>query len=138
LRDRRSELEKCNAVVLVIGFEPARRQRGYCRSLKLGDWPCLVDEARNVYRAYGLGRLTWWRTFSPASLWGYVRFWRQGRPMPRPKADVYQAGGDFVVGPDGRLALVHPGRHPHDRPPVDRILAAIDGRTGAQQATERV
>jgi hypothetical protein len=138
LRDRRSELEKRNAVVLVIGFEPARRQRGYCRSLKFGDWPCLVDEARSVYRAYGLGRLPWWRTFGPVSLWGYVRFWRQGRPMPRPKADIYQAGGDFVVGPDGRLALVHPGRHPHDRPPVDRILAAIDETTGAQQVAGRV
>ena len=125
MRDRRSELEVRNAVLVVIGFEAARRQRGYCRRLKLGDWPCLVDEPRDVYRAYDLGRLPWWRTFSLASVWGYVKFWRGGRRTGRPRSDIYQAGGDFVVDPAGRLALVHPGRDPHDRPAVEEILAAI-------------
>ena len=126
MRDRRAELDAWNAVVVVIGFEAPRRQRGYCRGLNLGDWPCLVDEGLVAYHAYGLGRLAWWRTFTPASLWGYVKFWRRGHRMPRPKADIYQAGGDFVVDPDGRLALVHPGRTPHDRPSVDDILKAIN------------
>jgi peroxiredoxin len=130
LRDRRAELEARNALVIVIGFEPQRRQRGYCRALRIGDWPCLADEGLAVYRAYGLGRLSWWRTFTPASLLGYVKFWRQGRPMPNPRADIYQAGGDFVVDPGGRLALVHPGRDPHDRPSVDQIIAAIDRARG--------
>lgn len=126
MRDRREELDARKAVVVVIGFEAARRQRGYCRTLKLGDWPCLVDEPLAVYHAYGLGRLPWWRTFTLASLRGYLKFWRAGKKMPNPRADIYQAGGDFVVDPEGRLALVHPGRDPHDRPSVDEILAAID------------
>ena len=93
MRERQAELQARNAVVMMIGFEAARRMRGYCRLLKLGDWPCLVDEQRTAYRAYELGRLPWWRTFNPASLLGYVRFWRQGQRMPRPRADIYQAGG---------------------------------------------
>ena len=125
MRDRRAELAARNATVVVIGFEATRRQRGFCRTLKLGDWPCLVDEALVTYHAYGLGRLPRSRTFTPASLWGYVKFWQQGHRMPRPKADIYQAGGDFVVDPAGRLALVHPGRSPSDRPSVDEILDSI-------------
>lgn len=127
MRERRAELEARNAVVVVIGFEAARRQRGFCRLLRLDGWPCLVDESRAVYRAYGLGRLPWWRTFTLASLWGYVGFWRRGLAMPRSKADIFQAGGDFVVDPAGALALVHPGNDPHDRPTVEEILAALEG-----------
>ncbi len=113
--------------MVVIGFEETKRQRSYCRQLKLEDWLCLMDEPRAVYRAYGLGRLPWWRTFTLASAWGYLKFWRQGKAMPRPRADIYQAGGDFVVDPQGRLALVHPGRDPHDRPTVDDIIATLGG-----------
>jgi peroxiredoxin len=127
LRERRAELEARNAVVVVIGFEAARRQRGFCRLLELDGWPCLVDESLAAYRAYGLGRLPWWRTFTVASLWGYVGFWRRGLAMPRPKADIYQAGGDFVVDPAGNLALVHPGKDPHDRPTVEEIIDALEG-----------
>jgi len=125
LRERRGELDDRNAVVLVIGFEAARRQRAYCRLLELADWPCLVDEQLAAYRAYELGSLPWWRTFNASSLLGYLRFWRQGKPMPRPRANIYQAGGDFVVNPSGHLTLAHPTRSPHDRPTVDQILAAI-------------
>jgi alkyl-hydroperoxide reductase/thiol specific antioxidant family protein len=125
LRERQEELAARNAVVVVIGFEAARRVRGYCGNLRLGDWPCLVDEALTVYQAYGLERLAWWRTFTLASLRGYARFWRRGATMPRPRADIRQAGGDFVIDPAGRLAFVHPGRAPHDRPGVDTILAVI-------------
>jgi hypothetical protein len=125
LRERRAELDARQAVAIVVGFEAPRRLRGYCRGLKLGDWPCAVDESLAVYHAYGLGRLPWWRTFTPGSLLGYVKFLRQGKRLPRVKADIYQAGGDFVVRPGGRLALVHPGRNPHDRPSVDEIVAAL-------------
>jgi AhpC/TSA antioxidant enzyme len=131
LRERRVDLEARNAVVLVVGFEGGRRLHGYCRGLKLVDWPCLVDEDLAAYHSYGLGRLPWWRTFDPASIWGYIRFWRQGKAMPHPRGDIRQAGGDFVVDPVGRIALAHPGRDPHDRPSVERILAAIDQGTPA-------
>jgi hypothetical protein len=126
LREHRDELDRRQALVVVVGFEASRRLRGYCRGLQLGTWPCLVDKSRTVYRLYGLGQLPWWRTFNLASLRGYWRFWRQGRRMPGLRADLYQAGGDFVIDPDGRLALVHPGRGPHDRPSVEQILAAFE------------
>ena len=99
--------------------------RGYCRNLKLGDWTCAADESLGAYQAYGLGRLPWWQTFTVSGLLSYVKFWRQGKALPRPRADIRRAGGDFVVDPDGRLALVHPGRNPHDRPSVDAIIAAL-------------
>src|SRR5207244_868171 len=32
-------------------------------------WPVASDSARKLYRAFGLGMLPWWRTFSPRT-WG--------------------------------------------------------------------
>ncbi|MDT9121216.1 hypothetical protein RSW84_27620, partial [Escherichia coli] len=68
--------------------------------------------------------LSLWQTFNLASLRGYVAFWHQGQAMPSPRADIRQAGGDFVVDPPGCLTVVHPWRSPHDRPSVDHVLAA--------------
>jgi peroxiredoxin len=125
LRRRRAELEARDAVVLVIGFEEARRVGGYCRRHQL-PFRCLVDERRAVYRAYGLGRASWLRTLTPRSLAPYVRLMLSGRAVRRAsQQDVRQRGGDFVVGRDGRIRLAHASDDPADRPSVDEILRAL-------------
>jgi peroxiredoxin len=126
LRQRQAELEARAAVVLVIGFEPARRIGGYCRRYDL-PFRCLVDEARTVYRAYGLRRAPWSRTLTPRSLAPYIRLMFSGRAVRRAAdQDVRQRGGDFVVGPDGRIRLAYASDDPADRPTVDGIIAAFD------------
>ena len=114
------------AVVLVISFDPARRVRGYCRRLRL-PFRCLSDEQRVAYRAYDLGRASWLRTLTPRALAPYVKlFLRQGAGRPAfAGQDLRQMGGDFVVAPDGRLALAYASHDPADRPSVDQLLAAI-------------
>jgi len=125
LRQRQAELESRGAVVLVIGFEVARRVRDYCRRHQL-PFRCLVDERRTVYRAYGLGRASWLRTLTPRSLAPYIRLMFSGRAVRRTsEQDVRQRGGDFVVGPDGRIRLAHASDDPADRPTVDAIFAAL-------------
>ena len=113
-------------MVLVIGFEPRARVSEYCRRHAL-PFRCLVDEARAVYRAYGLGRASWLRTLTPRSLAPYVRLMFSARAVSRASdQDVRQRGGDFVVGRDGRIRLAHLSDDPVDRPSVDAILAAVD------------
>ena len=112
--------------MLVIGFEAARRVGGYCRRHGL-PFRCLVDEARAVYRAYGLGRASWSRTLTPRSLAPYIRHIFSPRAVRRASdQDVRQRGGDVVVGRDGRIRLAHASDDPADRPTVDAILAALD------------
>ena len=127
MREQADRIAACGAAVLLVSFEAARRSRAYCRSLKLPDhWYCLIDEDRLVYRAYGLRRNPWWRTFTFGSVLGYVRMFLQGeRASARPQTDVFQMGGDFVLDAGGRLVLVHPSRFPDDRPPASDLIDAL-------------
>jgi peroxiredoxin len=126
LRQRRAQLDERDAVVLVIGFEAARRVGGYCRRHSL-PFRCLVDETRTAYRAYGLGRASWSRTLTPRSLAPYIRLMFSARAVRRAgDQDVRQRGGDFVIGRDGRILLAYASDDPADRPTVDAILAALD------------
>lgn len=127
MRQRAADFETRNAVVLVISFEAQRRVRGFARRHRL-PFACLLDESRATYRAYGLGRRSWLDLLSPKTLAPYVRLALTGRGLPRAEGDqdVHQMGGDFVVGPGGRLALVHASDDPNDRPSIDSLLAAID------------
>jgi hypothetical protein len=118
------ELAARDAVVLVISFEPAPAVADFCRSRA---WPfaCLVDERRTAYRAYGLTRGSWLQTLTPRALAPYIRLVFSGRSVrAAPDQDIRQRGGDFVVGRDGRLTLVHASDDPADRPDIASIVAA--------------
>lgn len=125
MRQRQAELTAHDAVVLVIGFEPARRVAAYCARQQL-PFRCLVDERRSVYRAYGLGRASWLRTLTPRALAPYIRLIFSRRAVQRAAGqDLRQRGGDFVVDRVGRIALAHVSDDPADRPSVEAILAAL-------------
>ena len=67
------------------------------------------------------------RTLTPRALAPYIRLAFSGRAVPRASdQDVRQRGGDFVVGPDGRIRLAHASDDPADRPSVGAILAALE------------
>ena len=85
----------------------------------------LSDPEREVYRAYGLGRLSPLKAGGPHILNQYLRWTLQGRPVHFTTEDVLQRGGNFVVGRDGRLTFCHTGRDQSDRPSVDTILASL-------------
>ena len=121
--DRLGELE--GVAVVLVTFTAQRNLRGYRARLAL-PYPVLADEARVTYRAYGLGRGPLWRVWGPATVRAYARLVRRGAQMHRPSEDTLQLGGDFVVGPDGRLVYCYRSRSPADRPPVDELVAAAD------------
>ena len=118
------DLRAREAEVLAICFDPLERAERYAREQALV-FPLLADPERRVYRAYGLERGTLGGAVSPGAVLGYARFLLAGRRPHRPRADPLQLGGDFVVDPTGRLALVHPSQGPTDRPTVGALLAAI-------------
>lgn len=120
--DRLEELG--GAAVVLVTFAGPRVLRGYRGRLGL-PYPVVTDESRAVYRAYGLGRGPWWRVWGPATWRAYARLVRRGGRVRRPTEDTLQLGGDFVVGPDGRLAYAYRSRGPDDRPPVDVVVEAV-------------
>jgi len=95
-------------------------------------FPVVADPTRAAYRAFGLGRTSWWRLFSPGVLWRYLRLMWRGTKLRRAEEgeDLLQLGGDFVLDGDGRLVFAHPSREPTDRPGLDRLLGAVEQARG--------
>jgi peroxiredoxin len=90
----------------------------------------LSDPERKLYARYGVGEAKWRDVFAPRTLLYYARaalrgkkFW-EARP-DQGKAEVKQLGGNFVVGPSGKLTFVHPSKEPADRPTAEAILEAV-------------
>ncbi len=124
----RDELERQgrthDVVVAVVTFDGADRLDAHRRHLGIS-FPMLHDADRDAYRAYGLDRGARRRIYRPATILRYVRLRRAGRQIRRPMGDTRQLGGDFVVGPDGRLRFAFRPVAPDDRPPAASIVAAL-------------
>lgn len=103
------------------------RPDGVARSLaeRPLPFPLLADPDRRAYAAFGLGRTTWARIARPDVLWRYAGFVLRGAKVRRvPEGeDPLQTGGDFLIGPDRRLAWAYTSPDPTDRPAVDLLLA---------------
>lgn len=101
-------------------------------------WPFVVlsDPNRIAYQAFALKRLSWFRLFSPSTIWLYAKLLREGmQRQDYGKDDYYQAGGDFLLDGGGNLLFAHRSQDPSDRPSVARLLEAFD-RIKIERASE--
>lgn len=110
--------------VVVASFSHRERLRAYRAEQEL-TFTCLADPERSVYGAYRLSRGSVGQVFHPRTLARYAELFRRGRCLRRLSGDLMQMGGDFLVGPDGRLRLVYYSAHPADRPSVAQVLASL-------------
>lgn len=116
-----------NVAVCVVTFEAGPLATAYVRETGLS-WPLLLDENRELYKAYGMERGRAWKIFGPASLVEYGKLMLRGR-IPKPSnADLYQLGGDVLIDPDGTVQFQHVGSGPADRPPVAKLLDVVRSR----------
>ncbi len=90
-------------------------------------FPVLRDPDRSVYRAFGLGRGSFFDVWGWATMRKYVEILRRGGRSRLESAteDTRQLAGDFVIAPDGTLAWGHWAVGPADRPAVDAVVAAV-------------
>ena len=98
--------------------------KAYVQHMKL-PWPLLEDAKRELYRAYGMTRGSWWQIYSPASILDYLRLIFTGRLPGKPGKDWRQLGGDVLIDPSGIVRFHHVSQTPHDRPRIDAILDVI-------------
>jgi alkyl-hydroperoxide reductase/thiol specific antioxidant family protein len=124
VRARQDALDAANTVLVVIAAEPMER---LARLARRSGWtnPVLADPERDVYRAYGLDRLPWYRVFTPKAGLKYLGFIFQGIVPGAPGQDVMQQGGDFIVDGDGILRYAHRGWTADDRPPVEDLIGCL-------------
>ena len=132
----RATFEQLNTDVLLVSFEALERIRAFADE-DVG-WPILSDPDGMFYRAYGLDRLNFVRTWlSPRTVAYYLRAAASGRRIRPPSADSRQLGGDFIIDPRGFVIFAYRGTEPADRPPVAQLLAAIRGARERARGRDR-
>jgi len=121
-------IEGSGARILVISFDGHEEVRHYRLKLNVS-FPVASDESRAAYRAYGLARASFLRTWHPKTLSRYVTLLRQGLKLQKPRkgSDLSQLGADFVVDADGRVAFAHYSERPDDRPAIADVVRAVIG-----------
>ncbi|MBI5558092.1 MAG: redoxin domain-containing protein [Deltaproteobacteria bacterium] len=124
MRERKNDLTAKNIKVAVVSFESGFLARGYIEETGL-EWPLLVDETREIYRAYGMLDAGFWDIWGPRTWLAYCKELLRGRLPKKTSGDTRQRGGDVLIDPEGIVRLHHVGTGPADRPEVDAILKAV-------------
>lgn len=122
----KNEFDRRSVAIVVVSFAEPERLAPYQEHHR---WPfiMLADPKRIAYQAFALKRLSLFRVFSPSTLKLYFKLWREGKKLQNyGKDDYYQAGGDFLVDRAGNILFAHRSQNPADRPPVEKLLEAID------------
>ena len=85
------------------------------------------DPEMHWYRAFTLGRTSWWSFFRPSTIAQYLGWMARGFSVHRinPDEDALQLGGDFVIDPEGKIVFAYPSRDATDRPAVSDLIAHL-------------
>jgi alkyl hydroperoxide reductase subunit AhpC len=124
LQEHREELKTLDVQPALVTFEAGFMARAYVEESGL-EWPMLIDENRDLYRAYSMLHASFWEIWGPATQWAYAKEFVRGRMPRKSSGDLSQRGGDVLVDPTGIVRLHHIGRTPADRPPVESILRRV-------------
>lgn len=127
----RAQLEALGASVVLISFGTQSLAAKWIKETRV-PFDLWLDPDRAAYRAYGLER-SLRRAWAPRVWWAYARLMASGRAWRGIQGDSGQMGGDFIVGPDGRIRLAHRSTDPTDRPSVQDLLQLLAGRTDPGQ-----
>ena len=125
MRDHEEEFGKRNVKIVVVTFEADFLARSYVEDTSL-NWPLLVDDTRETYRNYGMFSASFWDVWGPKTWWALLKEIVKGKKLIKSEGDIYQRGGDVLIGPDGTVYLHQIGVGPGDRPTVEALLDKID------------
>jgi len=89
------------------------------------DFPLLIDERREAYRAAGLRRAHLFHLFRPINRAARARASRSGHRQHRLAGDPFQLGGTFVFAPGDKDLYVHINTTFGDHPDPAEVMAAV-------------
>ena len=121
MRDKEDELHRLKVKVAVVTFENDFLARCYVEDTALA-WPILIDSNREMYKDYGMLAASFWDIWGVKTWQVYFKELLKGNKPKKSDGDIYQRGGDVLIGPNGIVLLHHIGEGPADRPSVEEIL----------------
>ena len=125
MRDHEEEFSKRDVKIVVVTFETGFLARSYVEDTSL-TWPLLIDDTRETYRNYGMLSASFWDVWGPKTWWALLKEIFKGKKLIKSEGDIYQRGGDVLIGPGGTVHLHQIGVGPGDRPTVEALLSKID------------
>jgi peroxiredoxin len=122
----KEEFDRRGVGIIVISFAEPERLAPYQEDHR---WPfaMLADPQRIAYQAFALKRLSLLHVFSLSTLRLYIKLFGEGKKIQSyGRDDYYQAGGDFLIDHRGNVFFAHRSQNPADRPPIEKLLNAVD------------
>lgn len=137
LRAALPEIQRRGAALVIIGsaqpdaIKEFRDATGY-------DGPLLVDSSLKTFGAAGLAHGAI-KTFHPRAILPVIRALRRGIGQGRPRGNLFQQGGTFVLGPGDRVRFEWRDRFSGDHAPLKDVLTTLPpGRESETSQAARV
>jgi hypothetical protein len=133
MQAHQAEFEARGAGLVAVGQGTGEDAAEVCGELEI-DYPCLGDPDRRGYRAFGLGRASWWGITAGPMLenpaLGLRRLAHANlRRSASPHSDVRQLPGVAIVDQDGLLRYLYRAEKTDDLPGAGALLEALERLT---------
>lgn len=125
MRENEKLLKERNIDVVVLTFEAGYLARQYVQETGI-TFPLLVDERRELYKAYGMLEASFSDIWGPKTWWVYFKEILAGHLPKKSSGDITQRGGDVLIDPKGIVRIHHVGPGPADRPSIASILSHVE------------
>jgi AhpC/TSA antioxidant enzyme len=124
LRAHEPEFAQKGAALAAIGLGDLRYARLFRAETGI-DFPLLVDEQRQAYRAAGLGSASLLHVFRKENVAARKRARTSGHRQGRVGKNPFQLGGSFVFAPGNVDRYVHVSRTFGDNAPISALVSAL-------------
>jgi hypothetical protein len=124
LRDHQHEFYEYGAGLAAIGLGDMRYARIFREETRI-QFPLLVDEQREAYRAAGLRKGSLLHLLRGDNAAARKRAKAAGHRQHRLGRNPFQLGGSFVLGPGNVDRYIHLSKTFGDNAPIPALLAAL-------------
>lgn len=124
MREREDDFKQKGAGLVAIGLGDAAYARQFREDSKI-NFPLLIDEKREAYKALGLGTATLLHMFRKDNAAARKRAKAGGHRQHKLGKDPFQLGGSFVFVPGNVDRFVHVSQTFGDNAAPADLLAAI-------------
>lgn len=125
MREHADEFRDRGAALAAVGSGDRAYARLFQQETGI-DFPLLVDERREAYRAAGLRSANLLHMLRADNARARERARAAGHKQVRLGKNPFQLGGSFVFGPGNQDRFVHVSETFGDNAPPERLLAAVD------------
>lgn len=124
MRLKKQDFDQAGAQVMLVGMGTPEESSAFEMKFDI-PFPLISDPKRQLYRAFGLKKVSTLELLSPSVAFKGILAMTKGHTIGIPIGDVRQLPGVFIINTDGRVVYSYFARDPSDHPDSDTILEAL-------------